>query len=440
MMESYQNETICLHCGGEYEYQSGRWKCKYCGSTKPEELSNEETTLVYTAFKTLRKSEFEEAEAEFDDLIHKYPKNPYGYWGRLLSKYCIKYEDDYYGKKIPTCYATALENMSLSSDYKKALQYADAETEKYFQTQVAYMESVRNEWLENASKEKPYDIFICYKDSDLEQGISRTQDSYVAQDLYTHFTDKGYRVFYSHVSLREKAGEKYEPYIFHALSTAKVMLVYGQNADYINSTWLKNEWTRYRKLIQIGQKDPHSLIVAYEGFSPSDLPGVLKATQCLDASEKSFYQTLDSKISAIIQHEKEFEESSYFNHPIQTENKTYYNEANASVSATKPKAENKVSLAFLENAGNSFGHQVPNSSIKETASVRFIRFLLTFCLGWIGSFIINHTSLKPEGYTSKTWSYAILGYITCGFYNLIASINNFFFDPNKEKNIGYSQN
>lgn len=41
------------------------------------------------------------------------------------------------------------------------------------------------------------------------------------------------------------------------------------------------------------------------------------------------------------------------------------------------------------------------------------RFLLTFFLGWIGSIIINHTSLKPEGYTSRTAAYFFLPMITC---------------------------
>ena len=66
-----------------------------------------------------------------------------------------------------------------------------------------------------------------------------------------------------------------------------------------------------------------------------------------------------------------------------------------------------------------------------------IRFLLTFFLGWIGSLIINHTSLKPEGWTSRTLAYLLLGIITFGIYNLVASICNFTFDANKEKNIGY---
>ncbi len=68
-----------------------------------------------------------------------------------------------------------------------------------------------------------------------------------------------------------------------------------------------------------------------------------------------------------------------------------------------------------------------------------VRFLLTFFLGWIGSLIINHTSLKPAGYTSRTGAYILLGYITCGIYILVASICNLTFDPSKEKNIGYKK-
>ena len=68
-----------------------------------------------------------------------------------------------------------------------------------------------------------------------------------------------------------------------------------------------------------------------------------------------------------------------------------------------------------------------------------IRFLLTFFLGFIGSIIINHTSLKPEGYTSRTAAYFFLTYLTMGIYPLVASICNLFFDPTKEKNIGYKK-
>ncbi len=66
-----------------------------------------------------------------------------------------------------------------------------------------------------------------------------------------------------------------------------------------------------------------------------------------------------------------------------------------------------------------------------------VRFLLTFFLGWIGSLIINHSSLKPNGFRSRTAAYLFLPMLTFGIYGLVASISNLGFDVNKGSNIGY---
>ena len=293
-------QNICNICGANYEYRNGRWKCPACGAYKPEELSNEEQTLLYIAEQKRRLACFEEAEQEYSDIIEKYPQNPYGYWGRLLSKHGIKYERDYDGKMIPTCCSPTIDSLLTDKDCLKAINLADEDTKQYFQIQSELIERIRNVWVNKANKEKPYDIFICYKDSDLGNGIERTQDSIEAQEIYLHLISQGYRVFYSRESLRDKVGEKYEPYIFNALSTAKVMLVYGKSAEYITSTWLKNEWTRFLKMMKNGLKKPDSLIVAYEGFSPSELPTTLSAIQCLDASRKTFYTDLDKIVKVAI--------------------------------------------------------------------------------------------------------------------------------------------
>ncbi len=73
--------------------------------------------------------------------------------------------------------------------------------------------------------------------------------------------------------------------------------------------------------------------------------------------------------------------------------------------------------------------------MKENAEV--FRFILTFFFGWIGSFIINHTFLKPKGFKSRTMAYFFLSLITLGIYKLAASICQFSFDEDKQKNIGY---
>ncbi|MBR3890909.1 MAG: hypothetical protein IKJ30_02395 [Bacilli bacterium] len=70
---------------------------------------------------------------------------------------------------------------------------------------------------------------------------------------------------------------------------------------------------------------------------------------------------------------------------------------------------------------------------------KVIRFVLTFFLGWLGSLIINHTSLKPSGYTSRTGAYIWATILTMGIYALVASVSNLFFDPKKARNIGYKK-
>ena len=61
------------------------------------------------------------------------------------------------------------------------------------------------------------------------------------------------------------------------------------------------------------------------------------------------------------------------------------------------------------------------------------RFLLTFFLGWIGSLIINHSSLKAEGWTSRTGCYILLTIVTFGIYQLVASICNLTFDASLDQ-------
>lgn len=68
---------------------------------------------------------------------------------------------------------------------------------------------------------------------------------------------------------------------------------------------------------------------------------------------------------------------------------------------------------------------------------KIVRFLLTLFLGFIGSFVINHSSLKPDGFKSRTMAYFFLSIVTFGIYGLVASICNLVFDPSKESNIGY---
>ena len=292
--------NICNICGGILKNENGRWRCPYCGAYKSEDVSNEESILLSNAGQALRLGHFIEAEDLYEDAVGKYPKSSEAHWGLVLARYNIKFEDDFDGRKLPTCCAAVMESLLEDKDYRAALSCARVDEADYYRSQAQKIEDYRKEWAEKACKEPSYDVFLSYKDSDPENGIERTEDSREVSDLYTYLSsEKGYRVFYSRVSLKDKAGEKYEPYIYHALSTASVMIVYGSKAEYFESTWIKNEWTRYLKLMREGKKADGSLIVAYKDMSPSELPRRLAELQGLDAGSKTFYTDVARQIEKI---------------------------------------------------------------------------------------------------------------------------------------------
>lgn len=295
------SENTCNVCGANLIYKDGRWVCPACGAYKEEEISNEEVTLLYNASQKLRLASFDDAEELYADIVKKYPKNSEAHWGLVLSRYGIKYEDDYDGRKLPTCYAATMESFLSDKEYLAALSCApDAKVKAYYEEQGKIIEKNRIEWYEKASKEPAYDVFLCFKDSDKENNIERTDDSIEVANLYTYLSGKGYRVFFSRETLRDKVAEKYEPYIYNALNTASVMIVYGSKPEYFESVWMKNEWTRFLKRMREGLKVDGSLIVAYDGMNPAELPKVFAGRQCLDARKKTFYGDLEMLIARVI--------------------------------------------------------------------------------------------------------------------------------------------
>ena len=124
----------------------------------------------------------------------------------------------------------------------------------------------------------PFDVFICYKETDANG--RRTPDSVLATDLYHQLTQEGFKVFFSRITLEDKLGTAYEPYIFAALNSAKVMVVLGTKPEYFNAVWVKNEWSRYLALIRGGAKKV--LIPAYRDMDPYDLPEEFSHLQAQD--------------------------------------------------------------------------------------------------------------------------------------------------------------
>ena len=112
----------------------------------------------------------------------------------------------------------------------------------------------------------------------------------LAQDIYDALTAKGMRVFFSRISLEDKLGQDYEPCIFAALNSAKVMLMVTADSDHCQSVWVKNEWKRY---LDFMKTDPSkTLIPVYKDISPYTLPDEFSKLQAQDMGKLGAMQDL----------------------------------------------------------------------------------------------------------------------------------------------------
>ncbi|HJA70719.1 MAG TPA: toll/interleukin-1 receptor domain-containing protein, partial [Candidatus Lachnoclostridium stercoravium] len=233
----------------------------------------------------------------YETIIGEFPEEAEAYWGLVLCKYGIEYVDDpATAKKIPTCHRSSFDSVMGDENLELAMEYADAVAKRMYREEAKQIEEIRRGILEVSSKEEPYDVFICYKETD-ESG-ERTLDSVLAQDIYNELTEKGYRVFFSRITLEDKLGQEYEPYIFAALHSARVMLAVGTSYEHYDAVWVKNEWSRYLQLMAAGEKK--TLIPCYKDLDAYDMPKEFAKLQAQDLGKVGAMQDLVRGVEKIL--------------------------------------------------------------------------------------------------------------------------------------------
>lgn len=283
----------CKMCGGTLDVKEGQSiaECEFCGTKQTiPVIDNEKSFNLHNRANALRlRNEFDKAIIVYENILTDNPDDAEAHWGLLLCKYGIEYVDDpLTGKKIPTCHRTQFDSVFSDPDYKAAIKNADVLAREVYETEAKEIDGIQKHILEISQKEERFDVFICYKESD-ENG-RRTIDSVIAQDLYSALTQKGYKVFFSKITLETKLGEMYEPYIFAALNSAKVMLVIGTKEAYFNAVWVRNEWSRFIKIME--RDHDKYLIPCYKDMDAYDLPMEMASFQAQDMGKIGFLQDL----------------------------------------------------------------------------------------------------------------------------------------------------
>ena len=296
----------CKMCGGNLNIQEGEKTavCEYCRTqqTVPSTDDEKRANLFNRANHYRQNCEFDKALAIYEHILDEDSNDAEAYWSIVLCRYGIEYvEDPATKERKPTINRMQAQSILQDADYQMALEHADYTQKNLYEKEATEIDRIQKEILRIAQKEEPYDIFISYKEK--ASNGERTKSSVLAQDVYNHLTKEGYRVFFSRISLEDKLGQKYEPYIYSALNSSKIMLVIGTERDEFVAPWVKNEWSRF--LAMMRENSEKLLIPCFRDITIDELPDEFQILQSQDMGRIGFEQDLLRGIEKVVRQKKE---------------------------------------------------------------------------------------------------------------------------------------
>lgn len=301
----FRAKIIKCECCGEALRVTGSAKsavgyvaeCEYCGHENilPRACIEEDVYLELEAGKrALSGGRFDEAKSSFEEVVRRDGEEPEGYFWLALAKNKVTYVRDYkYDELRPVCYAPLKATFSEDKNFKKALALAEDGQKELYKKRGEQIDYIISRFNDYKRQKIDFDCFICVKVSEItddggkeketSHGVNslfnrnyrkyicdgnRTADcEYVgrADGLYNYLTRRGYKVFFSEVNCRSRAGEDYEAFILYALTVARCMVIVCSDESYLDTPWVKNEYSRYYNFMQRNEKVADSMTIVYNG-------------------------------------------------------------------------------------------------------------------------------------------------------------------------------
>ena len=181
----------CKMCGGTIEFNPGDTVgvCDSCGTkqTLPRLDDDRKANLYDRANHFRRNNDFDKAAGIYEQILNEDNTDAEAYWSLVLCHYGIEYvEDPQSRKRIPTVNRAQFTSIFDDDNYKSALHYADGYQKELYEDEAKAINEIQKGILAISQKEEPFDVFICYKETD--NSGRRTQDSVLANDLYHQLT------------------------------------------------------------------------------------------------------------------------------------------------------------------------------------------------------------------------------------------------------------
>lgn len=136
-----------------------------------------------------------------------------------------------------------------------------------------------------------YDVFISFKNLDAD-GI-RTEDSYLAEQLYELLKGQGFNVFYSNKVINEVGAAAYKTAIEEALENSKVLVAISTSLEFLMSKWVSYERESFHNDILSGRKNNACIVPFLKNIKGLDVPRSLRNYQTFEIGVSSLGEVID---------------------------------------------------------------------------------------------------------------------------------------------------
>lgn len=252
--------------------------CEFCGmkrtvpkrETKPAAL-----TYLMLAEHDLEVCEFDKAYTGYQKAAEADGTESEAYFGMALARFKVQYLKDFTGEQVrlqPVCHEITDKMFTEDKNYRKALSLSTETQRGQYEKQAKEIDYINREFAALKAQGAKYDCFLCVKVTNESGG--HTEDSHTATTLYHELKKAGYSPFYSEEEVRGRTGADYEALILYALWSSRCMLVICSNEEYLQTPWVKNEYTRFIKMLREEEKEDRSIAIVFGDTPVEKLAGV----------------------------------------------------------------------------------------------------------------------------------------------------------------------
>ena len=267
--------TECRICRFPLEFLDGAevLPCPACDALNARPKAEGLTLNVLRRANRQRlKCDFHNAEISYQQVLLEHPDEHEALWGLALCRYGVEHvEDPHTRRRLAVVHTTRRKPLQTDPDCVQACELAPEEVRAQYAAEAAYIDDVQREIRRIAETCPPYDVFLCHKTTVLG-GTGYSEDYRRAKALHDHLTGLGLRVFFAPEVMESiAAGSDYEAAIYHALDTAKVMLLVCSSKAHLTSPWVQNEWQRF---LEMADEDggKHLIPLIYADMPIRELP------------------------------------------------------------------------------------------------------------------------------------------------------------------------